>query len=199
MSTTRTPRTLLPWALALLAACTYSELSRNGSAVRITDGSPAGCENLGFVIGKGGGGFGVFVANEQLIGYAMNDARNKAAELGATHVTLSPPQLGGGKDGITAATVTGFAYRCGPPAGYVAPAAYQAPPGYQPVPPGYPPQPAYQPPPPAYQPPPPGYQPQPAYPPPACQPPPGYQPQPAYPPSPAYQPPPPGYEPVGGR
>jgi ABC-2 type transport system ATP-binding protein len=113
----------------------------------------------------------------------MNDARNKAAELGATHVTLSPPQLGGGKEGVTAATVTGFAYRCGP---YAAPAAYQAPPGYQPVPPGYQPPPPYQQPPPGYPPPPTYQQPPPGYQPAYQQPPPGYQPQ-------------PGYQPVDGR
>jgi hypothetical protein len=138
MSPTRTIRNVLLCAVALVSACTYSELSRNGGAVRLSDGAPPGCENVGFVVGKGGGGFGVFVANEDLIAYAMNDARNKAAVLGATHVTLSPPQLGGGKDGISAATVTGYAYRCAPAAGYSAPAAYQQPPpGYQQPPPGY--------------------------------------------------------------
>lgn len=108
-------RKLLLVSAWLVSACTYAELSRAGTAVRITDGAPPGCQNLGVVIGKGGGGGGLFVANESLVEYAMNDARNKASALGATHVTLSPPQLGGGKDGTTSATVTGFAYRCDTP------------------------------------------------------------------------------------
>ncbi len=107
-------RKILFLAVLFLGACTYSRLSQRGSAVTIADATPPGCQNLGVIIGKGGGGFGVLVMNESLIEYAMNDARNKAADLGATHVTLSPPQLGGGKDGISAATVTGFAYRCAP-------------------------------------------------------------------------------------
>jgi hypothetical protein len=106
-------RRLLLIVVCLASACTYAELSRAGSGVRLADGAPAGCDNLGHVVGKGGGGFGEWTANESLIEYAMNDARNKAAALGATHVALSPPQLGGNQHGISAATVTGFAYRCG--------------------------------------------------------------------------------------
>jgi hypothetical protein len=99
-------------ALLLLSGCTYAEVSARGRSVHITDATPAGCDNLGVVIGKGGGGFGEWVPNERLVEYAMNDARNKAAERGATHVTLSPPQLGGGQHGTSSATITGFAYRC---------------------------------------------------------------------------------------
>jgi hypothetical protein len=117
-------RKLLLFTMCFACACTYAELSRRGSEVRIADAPPAGCENVGFIIGKGGGGFGEFTPNESLIAYAMNDARNKAADLGATHVTLSPPQLGGGKNGTSAATVTGFAYRC--EAAAPAPAGSQA-------------------------------------------------------------------------
>jgi uncharacterized protein DUF4156 len=99
-------------ALALTTGCTYAELSARGREVRIADATPAGCENLGIVIGEGGGGGGEFVPTESLVEHAMNDARNKAAERGATHVTLSPPALGGGKHGTSSATLTGFAYRC---------------------------------------------------------------------------------------
>jgi hypothetical protein len=103
---------ILVISMCAVSACTYSALNERGRAVSVADGRPEGCENLGMVIGKGGGGWGEFVQNESLIEYAMNDARNKAAELGATHMTLSSPQLGGGKGGITAATIQGFAYRC---------------------------------------------------------------------------------------
>lgn len=100
------------FAMFAAGACSYSVLNQRGYSVSIADAKPEACENLGTVTGKGGGAWGEFVPNESLIEYAMNDARNRAAELGATHVTLSPPQLGGGNGGISAATVTGFAYRC---------------------------------------------------------------------------------------
>jgi len=51
------------------------------------------------------------IPNEDLIEYAMNDLRNKAAELGATHVQADPPQLGSGDGTTTTATVTGTAVR----------------------------------------------------------------------------------------
>lgn len=52
------------------------------------------------------------VSNEDLIDYAMNDLRNKAAEMGSTHVRNDPPQLGSGDGTTTSATITGTAYRC---------------------------------------------------------------------------------------
>jgi hypothetical protein len=103
-------------AVALLGGCTYAQLNARGQQVELVDSAPRGCQNLGPVVGKGGGGGGSFVRNEELIEYAMNDARNKAAERGATHLTYSAPGLGvsGGQHGssVTSATLTGIAYRC---------------------------------------------------------------------------------------
>jgi hypothetical protein len=79
---------------ALLGACTYAQLNARGQQVSLVDSAPPGCQNLGPVVGKGGGGGGGFVRNEDLITYAMNDVRNKAGELGATHVTYTAPGLG---------------------------------------------------------------------------------------------------------
>jgi hypothetical protein len=114
-------------AVALLGACTYAQLGARGQQVELVDSAPPGCQNLGPVVGKGGGGGGSFVRNEDLIEYAMNDARNKAGDRGATHITYSAPGLGvsGGQHGgsVTSATITGIAYRCG---GSGAPPAAQA-------------------------------------------------------------------------
>jgi hypothetical protein len=63
-------------------------------------------------VGEGGGTLGNFVSNDQLVEYAMNDLRNKAAAKGATYVQSDPPQLGQGKGTTTTATITGTAYRC---------------------------------------------------------------------------------------
>jgi hypothetical protein len=66
---------------------------------------------LGSVIGKGGGSFGGdYIPNEKLVQYAMNDALNRAADLGATHVQMGPPQLAGAHS--SSATVVAVAYRC---------------------------------------------------------------------------------------
>lgn len=100
----------------LASACAYNQLSARGSRVETLPSAPgADCQNLGIVIGKGGGAFGLWVANEELMEYALNDARNKAAELGATSVVVTPPQLGvstGEGGGVTTATVMAIAYRC---------------------------------------------------------------------------------------
>lgn len=110
---------IVPMHLALLmTACTTAELSPAGTRVATTNSDPGkGCRALGQVIGKGGGAFGGgWISNEELVKYASNDARNKAAAMGGDFVKLDPPQLGtsGGKDGstTTSATVTGTAYDC---------------------------------------------------------------------------------------
>jgi hypothetical protein len=68
-------------------------------------------------VGEGGGFGGGWVSNEQLVAYAMQDARNRAAAIGANKVQMGPPQLGvtgSSKGGMstTSATVVGTAYRC---------------------------------------------------------------------------------------
>jgi hypothetical protein len=122
-------RRLLSSAVLLaLGACTYAQLSVRGQDVEVVDAAPRGCQNLGPIVGKGGGGGGSLVRNEHLIEYALNDARNKAGDRGATHLTYSAPALGasGGQYGstVTSATVTGIAYRCGD--GAAAPAGAEA-------------------------------------------------------------------------
>jgi len=99
-----------------MTGCAYASLTGGGGRVTVLQNEPSGCENLGLLVGKGGGGGGEWVPNEDLIEYATNDLRNKAADRGATHVVVSSPQLGvsGGSGGSTtsSATITGLAYRC---------------------------------------------------------------------------------------
>lgn len=101
-------------AACVLPSCKTASLSHGGSAVAPTrDPLPPQCETLGLIVGKGGGTFGgAYLSNEKLIEYAMNDLRNKAADLGATHIRHDPPQLGEGDGTTTSVTITGTAYAC---------------------------------------------------------------------------------------
>lgn len=53
------------------------------------------------------------IANDDLIEYAMNDLRNKAAKVGADYVQHDPPQMGHGDGTTTTVTISGTAYKCG--------------------------------------------------------------------------------------
>lgn len=105
---------LIPLAALVIAGCSTASLTPEGAKVAPTrDPLPESCKNVGLVIGKGGGTFGGgLVSNEDLIEYAMNDLRNKTAELGGTHVRNDPPQLGSGDGDTTTVTITGTAYKC---------------------------------------------------------------------------------------
>lgn len=113
----------LAFLCILICGCSTAALSPAArNVLPLAAAPPATCQNLGAVIGQGGGMFGgAYVSNDSLMEYAMNDARNKAAALGATHVQLASPQLGGASGTTTTATVMGVAYRCPPEAN--APAA----------------------------------------------------------------------------
>jgi hypothetical protein len=99
------------------AGCATAALSERGAMVEMTGEVDKGCKNLGPIIGKGGGSFGgAWISDEDLIEYAMNDLRNKAAERGATHVVFSGHEMGntsGSNGGTTStATISGIAYWC---------------------------------------------------------------------------------------
>ncbi|MBN1605899.1 MAG: DUF4156 domain-containing protein [Polyangiaceae bacterium] len=121
--------TRLLWVAATLviisaAGCKTSELSGGGAQVATSQSAPVdsgwdpgSCKSLGYVVGRGGGSFGGgWISNDQLIEYAMNDLRNKAAELGANFVQHDTPTMGqAGSDSgstTTTATVSGTAYLC---------------------------------------------------------------------------------------
>lgn len=109
----------------LLLACRTAELSGKGADVVTSQSAPIdsgfdpkSCKHLGFIVGKGGGAFGgAWIANEELVNYAMNDLRNQAAARGANFVQHDTPQMGVAGDGnggssTTTATVSGNAYYC---------------------------------------------------------------------------------------
>ena len=97
-----------------LAACgTYEGLRPEARSVAATTTRPDGkCTALGSLTGKGGGASGGYVSNESLIEYAVNDLRNQAASMGATHVVYSTPSMGGTSGTTTSAMVMGEAMRC---------------------------------------------------------------------------------------
>jgi hypothetical protein len=75
--------------------------------------APAGpeCQNLGTVVGTGGGSFGGgWISNDQLSQYAINDALNKASAKGANYLQLTALQLAGNP--ATTATDVGIAFKC---------------------------------------------------------------------------------------
>jgi hypothetical protein len=104
----------------VLAACAAHELDQEGAQVATSNSAPSSqgfdpkrCRSLGVVVGKGGGQMGgAWISNEDLVTYAMNDMRNKAAALGANYIQNDSPQLTGNKSTTTTATVSGTAYDC---------------------------------------------------------------------------------------
>lgn len=98
----------------LACACSTEDLTAEGAAVVASrNAPPENCELVANLVGHGGGTFGGgFIANDDLIEYAMNDLRNQAAERGANYVQHDTPTLGSGDGTTTTATVSGAAYRC---------------------------------------------------------------------------------------
>jgi hypothetical protein len=103
--------------LALHWGCSRVELTNKGAQVAASPGSPLdhgwnpdSCKSLDKLVGSSGEDVGAANrSTDALFGYAMNDLRNKAADLGANYVKHRAPRLS--KEG-TSATVTGTAYRC---------------------------------------------------------------------------------------
>lgn len=100
----------------LIGACSTPQLTPMGRGVVALRTPPVGhCQELGPVTGEGHGPY----SSQSLVEYATNDARNHAAELGATHVLTTSPALEysslyahNGQE-VNTATMTGTAYRCG--------------------------------------------------------------------------------------
>lgn len=114
--------TLVLLGVSLLAtSCTRAGVSDVGAGVTVVE-TPMSrdCEQLGVVHGESGGAGGVYLADEKLVEYALNDLRNRAGSMGATHVHAREPTLDE-LDGVThRGLVDGTAYRCGPEARSVA-------------------------------------------------------------------------------
>jgi hypothetical protein len=94
-----------------VAGCATVSVTPAASKVVVATATPSGCKSLGQVFGQGGGYWtvGEFVPNGKLVESAIADARNKAAELGATHIVPAPVQITGES---TTATVSAAAYAC---------------------------------------------------------------------------------------
>jgi hypothetical protein len=91
----------------------YEALSPEGSTVKATTMRPNGqCTPLGTVTGKGGGASGGYVSNEDLTENALNDLRNQAAHLGATHVVYGSANLGTNDGTTTSVMLSGEAMKC---------------------------------------------------------------------------------------
>ena len=79
-----------------LGGCKADQLSSQGTTVVLLYDEPLGCENLGVVIGRGGGLTGAYSKPSINEESAENDARNQAAERGATHLMLHPEEVSQG-------------------------------------------------------------------------------------------------------
>lgn len=108
-------RRLLAWpllTLMLATGCGGARLSRAGTTVALSRDVPSGsCEGVGELVGRAGGTNVAGKPRRRLAEYALNDLRNKAARLGATHVT-GPIQFSRTDGRRESARVAGAAYRC---------------------------------------------------------------------------------------
>lgn len=116
---------------ATVLSCKADQLTSHGSDIVLLYDEPEGCENLGVVVGHGGGLSGAYSKPSVNRQSAENDARNQAAARGATHLLLYPdevaqgegrgpnpestdPPLAHGYGTGSNVTVAGTAYRCPP-------------------------------------------------------------------------------------
>jgi hypothetical protein len=118
----------LVFSLSLLG-CKADQLTSHGTDVVLLYDEPAGCENLGVVLGRGGGLTGAYSKPSVNQESAENDARNEAAKRGATHLLLHPeevaqgdgrapdekdtaPAMAHGSGTGSSVTVAGTAFKC---------------------------------------------------------------------------------------
>jgi len=107
-------QTLLYSCLMIISGCaTMGQvmLTEGGSHVVASPNAPApDCENRGTVIGETRGSTLTSAGQHTL--RAVDDARNKAAALGANYLQTTTPQLTQSPYGPTGAIVTGAAFAC---------------------------------------------------------------------------------------
>jgi len=120
------------FALGLsLMACKADQLSGRGAEIVLLYDEPLECENLGEVIGRGGGLTGAYSKPSVNEESAENDVRNQAAARGATHLFLrteeieqgdgrqpdekdTAPALAHGYGTGSNVTIAGTAFKCPP-------------------------------------------------------------------------------------
>lgn len=94
----------------LLTSCGIAHLKEEARHVQFAESSAklASCEYLGEVTGSEGHWYTyLFISNRTLTQSALDDLRNRAAELGANTVFIGWPH-----DFVTSVTMYGLAYRC---------------------------------------------------------------------------------------
>jgi len=106
-------------ALLILTGCGAIELTTGGKLVKITSTEPGNdCEYLGVVTGSQGDAItGAYTSNSDLETGALNDLRNKAAELGGNVIFILTQRSGqttdeGGSGRQTSVTMSANVYRC---------------------------------------------------------------------------------------
>ncbi|MBX3187166.1 MAG: DUF4156 domain-containing protein [Labilithrix sp.] len=113
----------MPALLSVCAlACSYPALAPIAHDVTVTTlPPPPSCEHIASIRGRAGTGWppaetfpepSSYTDRPLLLGYAMNDLRNRAAAVGANYVHRSEPTLSAPWGSITIAEYAGFAYRC---------------------------------------------------------------------------------------
>ena len=116
---------------SVLMGCKADQLSGRGAEIVLLYDEPMGCENLGEVVGRGGGLTGAYSKPSINEESAENDARNQAAERGATHLLMrteeiaqgdgrqpdekdTEPALAHGYGTGSNVTIAGTAFKCPP-------------------------------------------------------------------------------------
>jgi hypothetical protein len=112
MSGSKAKRAALVTFLALATNCTYVRTLDAGRSIKVVSTPPPNCEDVGDVAGSSGGSGAPWAGEDKLMNNAINDARNKAAKLGATHITTNPPQFAAVNGTVVRAIVVSKAYRC---------------------------------------------------------------------------------------
>jgi len=122
------PLAWLAFGLSLFG-CKADQLTSHGTDIVMLYDEPSGCENLGVVIGRGGGLAGAYSKPSVNQESAENDARNQTAQRGGTHLMLHPeevaqgdgsgpdekdtaPALAHGSGTGSTITVAGTAFKC---------------------------------------------------------------------------------------
>ncbi len=119
-----------------LIGCKADQLSGRGAEIVLLYDEPLGCENLGEVVGRGGGLTGAYSKPSINEESAENNARNQAAEKGATHLLLRTEEIaqGDGRQPDEKDTEPALAHGYGTGSNViVAGTAFKCPPGVAPT------------------------------------------------------------------
>lgn len=106
---------ILALATFVFVGCSAKNLTPSGQMVRVVREKPQGdCRELGDVVGSQGNWVtGGYTSNKNLVEGSMNDMRNQAAGMGATHIWVHQVGTNTGMSGYTENSLSiGTAFRC---------------------------------------------------------------------------------------